>query len=545
MNNTPTQASVPVKQPQVKPKENSVGSSEADKLINIMLNQGVELFVDQFGQPFIIQPDFPLVAQKIKSKSTLQMLSRLFWMTNTKAVSQNTLTTVVTTLQGIALHRGIRREVYNRVAQIENTIYYDLGDNKHVAEINPEGWSIKTSAPIVFRRFSHQRPQVMPIKGGDLKNITRFFNISDGMQEILLVTSLPVCLIANIARPLILLHGPQGSGKSMALELIRQLIDPSMTPLLTPSNRPEEIAQQADHNYCYFLDNLSEISDPLSDTLCKLVTGGAFAKRELYSDEDDILFRFKRVTGFNGVAQFADKPDLLDRSLILQLERINDKNRQREESLRAAFEKELPSLLGGLFDSVSIAMRTAPNLKLNPPRMADYYFYAAAVSQHLGYGIKQFEEAYSMNIDRQNQHAIESSPVAQTIIQFMTNLKEWAGNSSELFSILHNIALTLQIERGFPKSAIWLWRKIQEAQYTLASSGIIANRSRDVQGRKITLVNQNIPANDGNAGNPFSEPTGNEASNGRQDSNVSNPPKVDPYTDLHKKVQAILNGEKP
>ena len=37
-------------------------------------------------------------------------------------------------------------------------------------------------------------------------------------------------------------------------------------------------------------DNLSHISGWLSDALCRLSTGGVFSTRELYSDQEEVIF---------------------------------------------------------------------------------------------------------------------------------------------------------------------------------------------------------------------------------------------------------------
>ncbi len=529
---------------EVKQPETAQGTTEADFLVTILLEKGIELIIDQFGQPSLVDPGNPLMIRKINSKFIKQYLARVYWEAKKTAIGSETISKAATTLQGIAFYKNIRKTVYNRVAQLGNNIFYDVGDDKHIVKITPDNWEVKTTSPVHFRRFSHQRSQVLPQKGGDLKNINKYFNISEKNQEILLTTYLPTCLLANIARPLLLLHGPQGSGKSMALELIRLLIDPSITPLLTTSAEEKELIQQADHHYCYFLDNVSKINDSLSDNLCKLVTGGAFSKRELYTDDEDILYCFKRVTGFNGVAQFANKPDLLDRSIILQFERISNANRKREEELRQDFEKELPLLIGSLFDSVSNMLKIAPTIKLSKyPRMADYYLHAMAVSEFLGYGRSCFEKAYDANIDQQNLQAIEASVVSQTIIQFMEKHNDWTGNSTQLFSYLQNIAVTQRVEKGFPKNANWLWRKIQEAQATLNSVGIKATRDRNSSGRQINL-SKNNPFDAVIADNTVKSSLEKVLPSQNDDSKVSNVTKEDPCANLVEKVNEIMRGEK-
>ena len=92
-------------------------------------------------------------------------------------------------------------------------------------------------------------------------------------------------------------YGPQGSAKSYLHKLTRRLLDPSSVELLKLLHDSNEIIQQLDHNWLCFYDNLTYLSTELSDTFCMAATGAGFAKRELYSDDDDVIFDFKRCIG--------------------------------------------------------------------------------------------------------------------------------------------------------------------------------------------------------------------------------------------------------
>lgn len=467
----------------------SSNQSQADKIVNLMLEREVDLFCDQFQQPCMIRADNPLLAVRLQSQSVRSQLSSSFWNEYGKAAGTESITRAITTLEGLARESKELRDVYNRVAQVGNTVYYDLGDNKHVVVISNDGWEMHTEVPVVFRRLNHQKPQVLPDKDGSINTILEFLNLTDDIQETLLTTYLPVSLLANIPRPIILLHGPQGSGKSTALELLRSLLDPSQTPLLTLPNDKNEIVQQADHHFCYYLDNISHFNHDTSDLLCRLVTGGAFSKRVLYTVDDDFLYKFKKAIALNGVTQFANHPDLLDRTIILQLNRIDESTREHEESLWTRFNEAKPKMLGGLFNALSATLSIAPELELSRlPRMADYYRYACGVARYLGITQEKFDEANNRNIEQQNQEALEVSPIAQTIIYFMYNKMDWSGSSSKLYDHLQEIAVYLNVSKNFPKSSIWLWRNIQTAQTSLNAVGITASHGRNDSYRTIALV---------------------------------------------------------
>lgn len=80
----------------------------------------------------------------------------------------------------------------------------------------------------------------------------------------------------------------------MFFKLIRSIIDPSALGVLTIPRNERERVQQLDHNWCCFYDNITYFPDWISDTMCRAATGGGFSKRELYTDDSDVIYNFKR-----------------------------------------------------------------------------------------------------------------------------------------------------------------------------------------------------------------------------------------------------------
>ena len=99
------------------------------------------------------------------------------------------------------------------------------------------------------------------------------------------------------------------------------------------------------HAYIVMLDNQNTIPDWAADTLCRLVTGEADSKRRLYTDDEDFVIELRRAVLLNGINVPTDRGDVLDRSLVVELERIPDGERKTEEELWERFEAEHPKLL--------------------------------------------------------------------------------------------------------------------------------------------------------------------------------------------------------
>jgi len=250
----------------------------------------------------------------------------------------------------------------------------------------------------------------------------------------------------------------------------------------------------AQHHWYIPLDNLTVLSGWLSDSLCKTVTGDGFTKRELYSDDDDIIYSFRRCIGLNGINLVAVKPDLLDRCLIFELDPIPQNKRKEEMYFWRKFNEFKPKMLGAMFTVLSKAMKIYPNIKLDTkPRMADFAQWGCAISRVLGRTEKEFLEAYSNNIKTQNKEALDASPVAVAIIYFMGDVEKWEGSASELLKELNTVAEKLKLntkDKRYPKDPSWLWRRIKEVRTNLMAVGINAikdDSNRHSTGRRISI----------------------------------------------------------
>jgi hypothetical protein len=63
---------------------------------------------------------------------------------------------------------------------------------------------------------------------------------------------------------------------------------------------------------------------------CRLASGGSFPVRQLYSDDDEVLFQASRPILLNGIEDVIRRPDLADRAIFLTLAAIADEQRRPE-----------------------------------------------------------------------------------------------------------------------------------------------------------------------------------------------------------------------
>ena len=102
------------------------------------------------------------------------------------------------------------------------------------------------------------------------------------------------CLI-GIAGPNVDILAPRGSAKSTVGRIIREIIDPSKTDISKFPKQSNDFIQQITQHHLSVFDNVSYISEEQSDDLCRAATGGSLFKRKLYTDDDQVILKFKNL----------------------------------------------------------------------------------------------------------------------------------------------------------------------------------------------------------------------------------------------------------
>jgi len=479
-------------------KESNTGPakrSQADKLIDLLTEENSMLFHDQFKDPHAhIRVGDHWETWRLRSKFFKRWLCEQMWEQEGKAPHANALASAMNILESKSCFKGPRICLENRIAWHEGAIWYDLANERWEAvRITQEGWEVITMPPVLFRRHSHQTPQVIPTAKGNARDLLPLINLANG-EELLLLIYIASCFVPDIPHPIPILYGPQGAAKTTLARMMRRIIDPSAVEVLSMPAAPNDLVQQLSHHWFAFFDNITLMPDWASDAFCRAVTGEGFSKRELYSDDEDVIYAFRRCIGMNGINLAARKPDLLDRGILFKLERISKDRRQGEKALWEGFELVRASILGGMFDALSAALRVRKDIVLSEaPRMADFTLWGCAFARAFGASDEDFLDSYYNNIGEQHEEAINENSVAAVISIFMEEQNEWEGSASSLLDLLEAIAEKEKISTksgGWPRAANSLSRKLNEVKTNLAEVGIHIDSRKGTSGRRIITISK-------------------------------------------------------
>lgn len=496
--------------------------SHADLMVELAMAQDIRLFVDQYSAPHIrfhssdVNRTFSM-----KSSTVKQWLAKLLWDDIRKAPGGEAVNSALNVLRAHAREEGML-SLYNRVAPDDlGGIWVDMADEWWRAiHITKKGWRIDDHPPVLFRRFTHQAPLPIPVKGGSVTHLLEFANLKDENHRLLYLVTTISCFIPEIPHVIVVAYGPHGSGKSVAMRAMRAVIDPSIIELLALPRNPKELTQQLYHHYCSFYDNVDRLPWWASDTFCRASTGTGISKRELYSDDSDIIYRYRRCCSLNGINIVGQRGDILDRVVLLGFGTIDGGDRIEETKLNALMEEKAGEILGGILDILVKALNIYPTLELKSLyRMADFTRWGYAITKAMGLDGETFLVAYRENVEAQSFETIKASILAHVLLKFMETQMDgfWQGEPAELYMHLQGFAEELKVstrQKAWPKSAHWMSRRLNDLSPCLPAVGYKIDLGHTGKKRRITIYKPGKrPENVVTGVNGVSEYNANNATN--------------------------------
>lgn len=489
-----TDAQTPVPEPPVQDTEDGSGGkgpTVAQRLV-AMAQQHYRLIRSTDSRTYAVPKDGPTLAMPLGSKKGLRVRLGASLHRQTGIVaSGSALSDCMTILEGEAADLE-PRPVYLRMGQAQGEIVVDLGTEVgHVVRITPDGWDIQATSPVVFRRSALTHPFPEPVHGGTLDDLRVLINLSE--EDFRLVIGWVVAAyFTEIPHAILFIQGEQGTAKTNLARTLLCLIDPQPAAERdTPGDKREwAIFASASWGFCF--DNVTEIPDWLSNSLCKGATGDAVLQRELHSDEDIVLFKFRRVIAMTTIGlkhELAN--DLADRILMVEPEVIE--TRLSEEGIAARRDAALPGALGAILDLVAQVLKHLPETTVpNPPRMADFAKVLAALDTATGW---RTLPAYRAKVEALGMTLIEGDGLARALYYLAQHqpgtpgAPAWEGTAGELLGVVRRIAT----DRALPLSEIpsdqrVIGRRVREIAPSLRKVGIDVRAHKSGPKRTLRVI---------------------------------------------------------
>jgi hypothetical protein len=448
------------------------GAKTAHKLVVLALDR-FELGRTPKGETFAVEKTGANVAIRLDGSAMKSTLASLYFDEHASVAGSAALEDALGVLRGQAMKTEPRELAirYGRDGdKITGKIIVDLGrvDGKAV-EIDAAGWRVVDRSPILFERTELVGELPIPVEGGTVEELRGLLNIGDADFDVL-VGWIVAAMIPEIAHPILMLGGGQGTGKTTAATMIVGVLDASDAPTRTQPRDLENFCLSVAGSWATVFDNVSTIPEWQSDALCMAATGGSFTKRALYSDRGLSVASFRRVLTITSIDAGALKGDLGERVVLVELDKIDKGSRRSESEIKARFEELRPRILGAFLGLVSKTLAALPRVHLKElPRMADFAKVLDALDMELG---TDRLATYLGQGERLADDVVEGDSVGTAIRGFVESRPTgWSGTMKELLE-----AIKPEVPpRDFPKSPRKLASRVKRLAPALEAGGIFVH----------------------------------------------------------------------
>lgn len=410
------------------------------RVLEYAQEDGAELWHDQGGSAFITSTvNGHREHYRLPSRPARDYLQALYYDREKRALNGQAQSEALGLMQAIARREGKEYRTAVRVAHLDGFTYLDLGTPTWEAvEVGPGYWKVTRpdECPVRFTRPGGFLPLPAPVEGGDLGELREFLNTDD--RGFLMCAAWLLGALSGLSPyPVLALSGEQGTGKSTAASVLRNLLDPNQADRRRTPKEERDLFIAAQSSHVLSFDNLSSIPGWLSDALCVLSTGGAFTARTLYSDNEETILEAVRPVIVNGIPDLLARPDLAERALTVTLYRIAPEKRTPEKVFWARYERARPRLLGALLSALAEGLRHLDGTELKEaPRLADFARLIVAAEEKLPWAASEFLSAYSEMQSEAAGTVLDGEPVAEALRAFMDAEGEWTGTVKKLLGIL-------------------------------------------------------------------------------------------------------------
>lgn len=282
------------------------------------------------------------------------------------------------------------------------------------------------------------------------------------------------------ARPVLIVEGAPGSGKSVAMQNIQLVLHGRIRPIIfSRQGKAEDFGVQLLRSPIAVLDNLDSFVEWLQDAICAYATTGIWLKRKLFTNDEEHEIRpqaFLAVPSAN--PSTFRRADLADRCLVLRLDRIDDN--RLVDSIQGQLTADRPYLYGEwlywLNRIVAELRKGEYREKIQQgQRMADFASMVHIVGQVLGWEPGTSDGVLEALQSERDAFIGESDALADVLDLWLENRKNVSRQIvlTDLYQELSDVAS--KARKQFYRSANTLLQKLRSphlrALFTIDAGG--------------------------------------------------------------------------
>jgi putative DNA primase/helicase len=320
----------------------------------------------------------------------------------------------------------------------DKEVYWDLADKTgRAVHVTAAGWNIVERPNVLFPTYQCQEALTEPDRGGSIHGLADMFGLS-AHDQALIVSFCLTYLRGSGPYPILLITGPEASGRTTLVRYLRALLDPSTLALRNLPKKEGELAVSARQNHLLVYDDVQVVPPLIGAAICKLSKGTVFSERR--GGREQILFQGARPIILAGSDEMLLNRELSSRALVVRLQ-----SRTHFTSNVGGDFKGLAQVRGALLDIVSHGLSRWHDVTIPAP-IRDFEFEKWMAACDLSrWGLGQYQDAYEANVSDGLADLVELDPLLTTLRDYMAKVKTFRGTAGQL---LQELNATANIAKG-------------------------------------------------------------------------------------------------
>jgi hypothetical protein len=272
------------------------------------------------------------------------------------------------------------------------------------------------------------------------------------------------------AKPLFLVHGEKGAGKTSCIQLVQYALFGNSMPVQIGQHDEADFGVQLSKTVIALIDNTDTPVDWLRDALCAYTTGAGWRRRQLYTNTGQVTIKpqaFVALATKN--PETFRRDDVADRCLIMKLARRDDQHFVHGMGdLGDSIANDRPWLLGEYLYYLNeiVALMRAGTTKIPTAghRLVDYANLIHKIGPVLGFTAEDIVHMFDLLKDERKALALEDDVLTDVIDKWLDNTQNPGRQVSllDLFSELTTVAQQHKLKLF--RSSKTLARRLKDTQ---------------------------------------------------------------------------------
>lgn len=462
------------------------GLSRTNKALEIFAD--AELFYSPSKTGYIsLEVKGHIETHPINSSAFEKLAKYRFYEQTGSALGASAVKELIDLLSAKAAVDGECKEVFLRVGTDGDDLIIDLCDAEwRIVRVTRDGWTVEPAGKLKFWRPAKSTALPVPEKGGSLEALREKLNLPDETSWILFRAYLVYVLRKHREYPILVVQGGQGTSKTTICEVTKRLTDPQSPLQRAAPTRENDFCINALNSHLLCYDNLSGISNEMSDAFCRAATGSGFGGRTLYRQDEESAYEFARPMVLNGIDDIARRQDLQDRAICLHLSKLPRIMRKSKSEFWNEFDRDAGKIFGALLDLLSASYAAEKDIELPElPRMADFAIIGAACQVACGETAESFMGAFDANRQIALEDSVYSDPLASAIVRKMAIVPGgiWEASPTDVLKDLSSLTEG-EDKKGWP-TVKTIKNRVTRIAPALEAVGIEINEGRTSHKRYI------------------------------------------------------------